>query len=274
MALERVWLATDLSAVAASPWAHALRICATVGTDLRVLHVKKGEQPAWSQLPTPRRLLTKWGFLPEDATLDDFNSLGFRIQMQALEAENPKGLLGAMIEVSAPDLLILGTHRPSALQRLFDGSVGEELARHAPRSTLIIPDDSRPFVDDDSGVVRLRRVVVPLGDKAAQRGLSSALELVEALDERPVEFIFVHVGLYSEIPQITLPERPGWSFRTINFRDGPVVGRILEASTSEDADLIAMATHGHDSWSDAIWGSRTERVMRDATVPVLMSTLR
>ncbi|MCB9674482.1 MAG: universal stress protein [Alphaproteobacteria bacterium] len=273
MAFDRVWLATDLGAEAIEPWAHALRICATAGTDLRVLHVRKGTEPPWSQLPTPRMLLTKWGFLPDDASVDDFARLGFKVHLQALEAENPAGLLGAMIEVNAPDLLVLGTHRPSGLRRLFDGSVGEELARHAPRATLVLPDGARPFVDLSEGTVRLRRIIVPLGDRAAQKGLDTAIELVEALDERPVEFLFVHVGPYSEIPQLQLVEKPGWSYRTINFREGAIVGRILEAATAEQVDLISMATHGHDSWWDSVWGSRTERVMRDATVPVLTSML-
>ncbi|MEZ4318749.1 MAG: universal stress protein [Myxococcota bacterium] len=273
MALDRVWLATDLGEGAVAPWAHALRICATAGRDLRVLHVRKGSDPPWASLPTARLLLTRWGFLPDDATLDDFASLGFKVHLKALEADEPSGLLGAMIEVQAPDLLVLGTHRPHGLQRLFEGSVGEDLARHSPRATLMVPDGCRPFVSPDEGTVSLRRILVPLGEVAAARALEHAMDLATALDQRPLEFVFVHVGPYREIPQLELPERPGWTYRTVNFRDGDVVGRVLEAATRENADLIAMATHGHDSWADAVWGTRTERVTRDAPVPVLIATL-
>lgn len=273
MAFERVWLATDLGVDALLPWTHSLRICATSGMDLRVLHVRHGTAPPWSQLPTPRMLLTKWGFLSEDATVEEFEQLGFKIHLQALDAEHPAGLLGAMIEVDGPDLVVLGTHRPTGLQRLFDGSVSETLARHSPRATLVIPDGSRPFVAPAEGTIQLRRILIPLGEADAVPGLAAAMELADSLQSQPVEFIFVHVGPHAEIPQVDLPERAGWTFRTVNFREGTVVGRVLEAATSWDVDLIAMATHGHDSWWDNVWGSRTERVLRDANVPVLMATI-
>lgn len=273
MALERIWLATDLSDEVLEPWAHALRICATSGVDLRVLHVHKGESPPWEQLPTLRLLLTQWGFLSEDAGLDDFRALGFKVRLEALDASNPRGLLGAMVEVHAPDLLVLGSHRPVGLERLLDGSISEELARRAPRSALIIPDRAQNFVEPISGNVRLRKILIPAGEKGAQRAVDAAAELVAALDAGPVEVVFVHVGPYGTIPQLTIPEGKGWTSRTQQFSDGQVVARVLETAASENVDLIAMATHGRDSWSDALWGSRTERVLRKSPVPVLMTKI-
>lgn len=274
MAFESIWLATDLREEALGPWAHALRVCASSSRDLRALHVRRGAVTDWTQLPSPRRLLTAWGFVPEDAGLADFEALAFKVRMQALEAEHPVGLLGAMVEVEEPDLLVLGTHRPKGVERLFEGSVAESLARRAPGSALIVPDETRPFVDPDTGTVRLRRILVPAGEAGAQRGVDAALELVDSLGASDVEIVFVYVGEYADVPQLVTPDREGLAYRFVRFGDGSIVGRILEAAITEDVDLIAMATHGRDSWWDGVWGSRTERVLRDAAVPVLMTTIK
>lgn len=273
MSFERIWLATDLGDEALHPWAHALRLCANAAKDLRVLHVRKGTSPPWTQLPSPRRLLTLWGLVPDDATLEDFDALHFHVRMQALEAEHPVGLLGAMVEVEGPDLLVLGTHRPQGIERLMEGSVAESLARKAPGAALIVPDGARPFVIPDSGAVRLTRILVPAGEAGAQRGVDAALDLVDALGVTNVEFVFVYVGAYSDVPQLDLPDREGISNRFVRFAEGSIVGRILEASIAEQVDLIAMATHGRDTWWDGVWGSRTERVLRDSPVPLLMATI-
>lgn len=275
MPIERVWLATDLTDDAVAPWAHAMRICASVGADLRVLHVKKGGTPVtpWSHLPTPRALLVGWGFLGEDATLADFERLGFRVRLDALEADHPIGLLTAMVEVHAPDLVVVGQRPPSALRRLLDGSVSETLARRSPHPTLVIPAGARPFVDPPTGAIRLKRVLVPAGDARVIQAYEGLREVAHALDATALEIVFVHVGLRADIPQLELPEDPGWTHRTVSFRDGPVVGRILEAAAREDVDLIVMATDGHDTLADAVWGSRTERVLHDSPVPVLVTRL-
>lgn len=275
MPIERVWLATDLTDGAVAPWAHAMRICASAGADLRVLHVKKGGAPQaqWSQLPTPRTLLVGWGFLGEDATLADFERLGFRVRLDALEADHPVGLLTAMVEVHAPDLVVVGRRPPSVLRRLLDGSVSDMLARRSPHPTLVVPSGTRPFVEPETGAVRLARVLVPVGDARAIQAYQSLREVAHALDVTALEVVFVHVGMRADIPQLELPEDPGWTHRTVSFREGPVVGRILEAATREEVDLIAMATDGHDTLADAVWGSRTERVLQDSPVPVLVTRL-
>lgn len=268
--MNRIWLATDLSATAELPWAHALKLCATAERDLRVLHLSNEPSPAWSELPSVRDLLIRWGYLPEGATTEQYHQLGFRVRPRAFQANHPVGLLGAMADVHDPDLLIMGTHRPTAGRRLIEGSVAEAVARQAPRATLIVPDGCRPFVDPTYGTCTLRRVLIPCGDRSAQRAVDVADSLVSAFEPGPVEFLYLHVGEVSGIPQLSLPQREHLTHRTINIHDGPVVGRVVERSVAENVDLIAMATAGHDSWQDALFGSRTERVLRDTPCPLLM----
>jgi nucleotide-binding universal stress UspA family protein len=67
---------------------------------------------------------------------------------------------------------------------------------------------------------------------------------------------------------VSLPARPDWSYVN-EARDGDVVSEILAAAQAHRVDLIVMATHGRDDLADLLRGSRTERVVRSATVPVL-----
>ena len=45
----------------------------------------------------------------------------------------------------------------------------------------------------------------------------------------------------------------------------------METARLEKADLIVMSTRGHDSLSDRVMGSNTERVVRHAPCPVLVA---
>jgi nucleotide-binding universal stress UspA family protein len=48
-----------------------------------------------------------------------------------------------------------------------------------------------------------------------------------------------------------------------------VVDHLLRTALEEEADLIVMATAGHDGFLDAIRGSTTERVLHGTRCPLL-----
>jgi nucleotide-binding universal stress UspA family protein len=53
-------------------------------------------------------------------------------------------------------------------------------------------------------------------------------------------------------------------------RSGPVAAQILAAARELEADLLVMGTHGHTGYRKLLFGSTTERVLRDTPVPVLV----
>jgi nucleotide-binding universal stress UspA family protein len=111
-------------------------------------------------------------------------------------------------------------------------------------------------------------VLVPITAAVPQQPLIDQLtRLLYSLDVGPVQFTMVHVGGDKTIPSPSLPPRSDWMWRT-DVRRGSVVEQILEAEVEHEVDLIAIATHGHDSIMDAILGSTMERVVRRAGCPV------
>jgi nucleotide-binding universal stress UspA family protein len=56
---------------------------------------------------------------------------------------------------------------------------------------------------------------------------------------------------------------------TIDVREGPVIETIISVAEEIGADIIAMPTAGRHGLFDALRGSVTERVLREAPCPVL-----
>jgi hypothetical protein len=78
----------------------------------------------------------------------------------------------------------------------------------------------------------------------------------------------LYVGDSCEMPAVPLPDVPGWAWEPV-VRSGDVVDAILETASVRQADLIVMTTEGRHGFLDALRGSTTERVLRQARCPML-----
>ena len=165
------------------------------------------------------------------------------------------------------DLLVLATHAREGLPRWLRGSVGEELSRKASLPALFLPHASRGFVSIDSGEVQLRNVLIPIDHSPSPSvAVSLAINLAEGLQARETVFHLLHVG--ADGPTMHLDARHEPQLRRLE-RDGPTVETIVDAAGEVDADLVVMATQGHDGFLDAFRGSTTEQVLRRSGRAVL-----
>jgi len=131
--------------------------------------------------------------------------------------------------------------------------------------TLFVPHGCRGFVSL-GGVVNLRRILLPVDHKPDPGEVAvQATRAAEALGDECVEIVLLHVS-GSEFPQFDRPEGEAWVWKELR-REGDVVETIFEEAAT--ADLIVMATEGEQGIIDALRGSVTERVVRDAPCPVL-----
>jgi len=67
---------------------------------------------------------------------------------------------------------------------------------------------------------------------------------------------------------VNCPEVPGWQWRKVS-RTGDVIEGITGTASKEAADLIVMSTDGRNGFLDALRGSHSERVLRNAPCPLL-----
>jgi nucleotide-binding universal stress UspA family protein len=179
-----------------------------------------------------------------------------------------------LIRKQQPDLVVMATHGRGGLSHMLMGSVTEYVFQHAFRPVLCVREP------EHGGALPYKRILVPTD-------LSLGSRMVFPIAARFArqfgsEILALHVtGSGAAGPPREVPSEAWlWSFFERDFPGTPVTAqlqhgavwqRIVETARLEKADLIVMSTRGHDSLSDRVMGSNTERVVRHAPCPVLVA---
>jgi len=270
--LQSIVHPTDFSDLNVDAFVHALRIALATKTKLYLLHVETGHESKWWLLPHVRYTLALWKLMTDDVTEKHPQvaieaELGIRVVKVSLDRQEPvHGILG-FLDRHPTQLIVLATHGREGLPRWLHGSVAEVVSRRAATPTLFIAPSARGFVDQLSGQLRLRRVLVPIDHAPAPSAPLNAIgEFVQLLTGPDLAIHLLHVGTLAPAVQHASPAGVPVN---VEVRQGDVVETILQTAAKIDADLIAMPTAGHHGILDALRGSTTERVLRHAPCPVL-----
>jgi nucleotide-binding universal stress UspA family protein len=249
---------TDLSGDDEAAFLHACALAATSGARLLTIHGNPASG-AHARLPDAAPLAARWSRPIEQD----------RICHEC--CDDVADTVVDAIRRAQPALVVTGTHARHGVAAVFAGSIAEAVARNARVPTLIVPNHGRGFVDAATGAIDLRRVLIPAGGgRDASEGLAAARALVELCSAPDVELELLHVGPVDW--SVGFPETPSLRVRLRHAED-PVEAILVEARAMA-ACVIVMPTHGHDGLVDALRGSRTERVMRDAPCPLLSVPIR
>jgi nucleotide-binding universal stress UspA family protein len=205
------------------------------------------------------------------------------------------GTLAHYAEANKIDLAVMTTHGRGGLARAWLGSVADALVRcsHVPL-LLLRPGDGAP---DLAQPPQLKRILVPLdGSALSEQILDSALELGE---QAQAEYIllravepFVITGyapmaqasrLDVKLTQEQLAEAQryldhvadrlraaGHRTQTRTLLTEQVAVTILDEARRQNTDLIAMTTHGRSGLARLLLGSVTDKVLRGATLQLLI----
>jgi nucleotide-binding universal stress UspA family protein len=263
---------TDFSESSRLAFAHALRMALSGHTKMYVLHAdpEASDEPDWSMFPGVRRTLADWGLIEQGSSPRAvFDDLGVRLaKIRVQDRDAVRAILRFLAEHPS-DIIVLATHGRDGLPRWLHGSVAEPVARAGHTNTLFIPHGARGFVAPENGVVTLRRILVPVDRRPAPGpALDAAAQIVRLLADAPVALELLYVGDAGDMPSLQF-DQASWSTVERTIRSGDVVAQILAAAERGAADLIVMATEGHQGFLDAIRGSTTERVLRQAPCPLL-----
>ncbi len=200
------------------------------------------------------------------------------------------GILNEATSMPA-DLLVMGTHGRTGFTRMLLGSVTERVLRRAPCPVLTVPRRLKP-----TGTPAVQRVLCPIDfSESSLRALRYAatvareagadlvvLHVIELLPEATVYgHGVVDVGAYDEKFRETARARMAAAIedavpRPLAVTELVSAGRpyreILRIADEHGADLIVIGIQGRGSADLMLFGSTTQQVVRQATVPVL--TLR
>lgn len=202
----------------------------------------------------------------------------------ALETLVPDGdpadaILQTAVEKQA-DLIVMSTHGYSGVTRWIMGSVTERVLAHAPCPVLVIRSEAP-----------LSRMLIPLdGSPLAEQALAPALEvaaafgasvtLLRAVKDVPTwhveELETVERGLGLRARDDLLEEARGYltglAERVVGkqfpvevvVRPEPAATAILDFADVNGVDVVVMATHGRTGAQKWLYGSVTEKVLRNS----------
>jgi nucleotide-binding universal stress UspA family protein len=180
------------------------------------------------------------------------------------------------------DLIVMGTHGRTGLNRLVLGSVTERTLRTSPIPVLTVHEDT--VLDSD-----FERVLVPTdGSDAANVAADHGIRIAEATD---AAIHVVHVvnltsvsgefgsaevlkaledaGQQAVDDVIGRAEDAGLRSVEASVLSGTPARAIMDYADERDIDVIAMGTHGRTGLERYLLGSVTEKIVRITDVPVL-----
>jgi len=267
--IERVLHPTDFSEGSKVAFYHALKAALLAKSKLTLLNVSPDASARWSDFPGVRETLERWGLIPPGSPKSAVIDLGIDVRKEITKKSDPVDAVVSYVEQHPAEMIVLATSQKKGVARWLTGSVAEPIARKATEMTLFLAAESRGFVSAEDGSVSLQNILVPIASSPSpQPAIEAAVRLVKGLQRDHGTFTLLHVGDTGSMPALNTPEAPGWDWNK-DVRSGDVIQTIIDAANDTKADLIVMVTEGRNGFLDGLRGSHSERVLRQAGVPLL-----
>jgi nucleotide-binding universal stress UspA family protein len=290
--IKRILYATDLSSTSEPAWAEARRFGRLFDAEILLLSV----------LPPPVVLPVEGYFPPDlyeelarsarqdaekglDRLLNSVAGSGLKVRLR-LEEGSPASRILEVASEEAADLLVVGTHSRTGVQRAILGSVADRMVRQAtcPVLTVRPREGGAPvgairricYATDFSPTARAAWPWVVAIASAASAEVDLVHMTLQAVPDRhmPADAIGRMTQLLEEQGRMEVErflERSSLPRERVHVHLSPGVPgeQIVHRAQDHAADLIVMGTHG---WSGVVrWmlGSVAHYVIQSAPCPVL-----
>ncbi len=279
--IQRILCPTDLSPYSGTAVRYALALARAHEAELILLHCTAGTD-AEAEL----------GLL-ESSLFQHVNPAdlkGARWRVVVAPADDIDEEIMTRAQLDGADLIVMRSRRRPHRAALL-GSTAESVCRTAPCPVLVMHNDERDFVSDELKV-DLKRVLVAYdfsdySELALKYGLSIAQEhqaevhLLHVLPPRSInEPEIAWYPAKGESPYHAAARRlqravPAdlhlWCSVTTAVSEGNAYREILNYAEKNEIDLISVGAHGAGFGMRALFGSNVDRVLRQASCPVLVA---
>jgi len=280
--LGNILVATDFSAGAKRALERACRLPITPGCALTLLHV----MPKVS-LPFHERAERAVNSSLQAWAQEAQRSVAANVEVRvAIEAGQPFVQIGRRAEVERADLVVLGRHGRRAWPREALGSTADRLLRRGSTAVLVVVDAPldgyhHPLVAVDeegsaaAAIALMARIAPEVHGALAIHVLDIDQLVLLSQYELPVpelEKVWRSLAdstrrrIEAALDQIGDTDLD-FDLRTV---EGDPRRAILELAQAEQADLVAVGTHGRSGFRHLLLGSVAEAVIRGAQIDVLV----
>ncbi|HLY74586.1 MAG TPA: universal stress protein, partial [Planctomycetota bacterium] len=187
----------------------------------------------------------------------------------------PAPMIVRMAVQGGYSLILMCSKGKKGLSRLVLGSVTEEVLRRSPLPVLVVHP-----LGTSKRKLRLKRIVVALDGSHRSASIlpylaplakatGSKLLFMTAVDPLAKNDMPVEVVSNNLFREQKLMHRQGIKTE-LAIRYGDPATEILAFSDVQDADLLAIATHGRTGVDRMVYGSVAESVLRSGELPMLV----
>ena len=291
--ITRILCPIDFSECSRRALHHAIAVAQWYGASLTLLHV-------FTNVPN-----LELG----DAALDDPDFKRLTKRMQAFAAPIPAGLqitflprcvqdirAEILAQIEQVDLVVIGSHGRSGVDRLLLGSVTERVVRKSTRPVIVVPPHAasnggtglsygaQPHmvcaIDFSAASLEALEYAISLAERTGGRlTLFHSIEVPPELQESvplPADFNIdqahaeAQATCLQRLRDLVAPEmRQRLQVKT-SVAEGMAYRQLLQLAAEQSADLIVMGVFGRGAVDLLLFGSNTARVIRAATCPVLI----
>ncbi|MFC4408299.1 universal stress protein [Haloarchaeobius iranensis] len=276
---DEVLVPTDGSDCAAAAVGNAVDIASHYGATVHVLSVldSRSQENAEHQARDGTRAEAV-----VDEVTEEMVDAGLGVE-RTVRTGVPYEVILEYVDEAGIDLVVMGTHGRTGVERYLLGSVTEKVLRRSDVPVLTIRD-----AEDGSVHYPYESVLVPTdGSAAAGAAADVGLDLATRYGSELhvvsiVDALSMGVDVRSELMTDALEASAREAVDGIAERAGGAVGGVETAVAygspykklrryveENDVDLVVMGTHGRTGLERYLLGSVTEKLVRTSPVPVL-----
>lgn len=269
----RILTAIDFSLPSERAFLHALSLAVAQKARLTMLHIgpESRKEVPWEQYPGVQETLIRWGMLDADSPKTDVgDKLSVGIKKMAMRDDDPYNGMVDYLRKRPTDLLVMTTEARRGFSRLSHSSVAEGVAYTSHCHALLLPVDAHSFIDTDSGIRNIKKVIFVYDHEPDPRLAFTWLnEWLPVFSDTPIEVHALYIGNEEDEPEIALPKHPGLEWRRIT-REGKALKVILDYADEIDADLLSIMNQRSKGFIGRLRGSLGEQLLRQSHRPLLL----
>ncbi|MFB6132402.1 MAG: universal stress protein [Halanaeroarchaeum sp.] len=280
---ETIVVPTDGSENAERAIDHAAMLAAAYGATVHGVYVVNltyaGDFESGADGGVVLESLEREGEKAVDAVRSRCEAAGVDFETTQLEGR-PATRITEYADAVDADLVVMGTHGRSGISRLLLGSVTESVVRNCEREVLTVPADAPPVEAEYDNVL-----IATDGSEGSSSATDVGLEVARTFNATVHGVYVVDEGvtqthLIDELLQQegrnaiegveNRAEEAGLEVTTAVLSGSPH-DEIATYATEHDVDIIVVGSHGKGALERTLLGSVSERTIRSADRPVLVT---